>query len=367
MPAILFYSSIFCTIPYLRYAPPASTREWRHQRPIAATLTMVGFYLMLGVFQFLQYFYASLGSVSVWPGISVNAGSSVLFPLTLAVLLHVNVTRPWRNFLGTCFYLCGVNAFLAVIPFLARRGIIAVSLPQEWEGLFSTGATWKVLFGTALLMVDAALMRISYRVLENRNVAPVWLLTLPLVLALVVDAIGFSAVVAWTDDAEFMTTFVPQLATKLVAGLIYSFCLIRHFYVEHGVFQSRTIWARIGASLTHTRLWRKSQPMQESSEHGYTRRFPWFPWRREDPMAHTDINELLEQSIEAFQEVLPQLLKTDFGKWVGYIGSQQIGIAQTRSELLKICKKGREKDFNRMAVFVSRIEPDLPPMYADWE
>jgi hypothetical protein len=78
----------------------------------------------------------------------------------------------------------------------------------------------------------------------------------------------------------------------------------------------------------------------------------------DDPVA-----PVLAESLEAFRRDLPELLKTQRGKWVAHHGSQQIGIARTAAALYQRCFRQGLKEHEFL---VSHISPEIPDHEITW-
>ena len=63
---------------------------------------------------------------------------------------------------------------------------------------------------------------------------------------------------------------------------------------------------------------------------------------------------MIQKSIDAFRRDLPELLKTQPGKWVAYHGDQQIGFGKTQTELYQ---EGFRRGLTRNDFVVGFVEP----------
>lgn len=78
----------------------------------------------------------------------------------------------------------------------------------------------------------------------------------------------------------------------------------------------------------------------------------------DDPVA-----PVLAESLAAFRRDLPELLKTQRGKWVAHRGPQQIGIARTAATLYQHCFRQGLQDHQFL---VSHISPEIPDDEITW-
>lgn len=63
---------------------------------------------------------------------------------------------------------------------------------------------------------------------------------------------------------------------------------------------------------------------------------------------------MIQKSIDAFRQDLPQLLKTHPGKWVAYHGDERFGFGRTQTELYQ---EGFRRGFTRYDFIVGFVEP----------
>jgi hypothetical protein len=382
MAAVAFYSSLIAPFAYFCcycYAWPKLVGQWRREHPVTGMLSTVLMGAILLCFQIAQHFYASLGQREVWPGISVNVGSSILFPLSLAILLHLCITRSAFFFRDVCLFLVGVNTVLAAITCVIRSGAFGPELPTWSAPLWTTGATLQIVLGTILLLFDAAFMVLSFAFACHQFHGGFMRLAFPLTCALALDAAGFSGVRAITDGVPYYPTVLALAVSKLLSGLVYAGCLAWYFRnsdlrsIGHNEETTGQFWMKVFPFMLRTpwRRWmdvvRRRKPANTSSKPA--QRIPKKPqentglttyrpsatetqvgaWDSEKPLNENtvsgavDVGEpLLEKDFlyadavraqTRLQQQWQSLLDTHYGKWVAFGPDGMIHSAENSEKL----------------------------------
>ncbi len=348
MEGLLFYSSLIVPLPLLFWP---KMLQWVQQcSRIVGIVSGACLYFGLAALQVVQHFYACLDLTEVWPGIEINVGSSILYPLGLAVLLHLAILRSPKEFWRVCGFLVGVNAVMAGITCLVRLGLLDLHLPSWGGPLWTKSATSQICSGTALLLIEALFLKRWFR---DRKDDPLALeyrqLLIPLCIVLVFDAILFSLVVASSDLQRYPFVVLNQTITKLVAASIYSAVL--HWYFRRLAAHSDdepACWRESTESTAVKRLTPRAIPCN-------ARYLDWSSERtiKDELMSGKDATACFDEAIAAFRADLPHLLENHKGKWVAYVGKKQVGLEPTQAKLLANCAK-----LDRDSLFVSRIVPD---------
>ena len=72
---------------------------------------------------------------------------------------------------------------------------------------------------------------------------------------------------------------------------------------------------------------------------------------------------MIQRSQATFRRDLPQLLKTDAGRWVAYNGDRQVALGRSKRKLYQQCL---QQGLNLDEFTVRCIQPELPDEI-DWE
>ncbi len=228
MATYLLPVSVLVSLPFLflwsHYLRPVS--QWRTRWDC---VVFVGLYCGLGLLQVAEHFIFIFSCIEKPPGAPINAASSLLFPLSLAVLLYLFIAHRTKNFRFVCIYLLFINLSIAALTCVQRQSWFGEIIPRAYQHLFETRSTYAVLFGTALLFVDIVILVWLYRVTKSLTISHFWRVAIPLLFALSFDSFWFSAVIAYLTSASYFDVMPPHLASKLFMGLMYSLCLFLHF------------------------------------------------------------------------------------------------------------------------------------------
>jgi hypothetical protein len=182
-------------------------------------------YVALAYFQFAQNVLSTLNLVSV--GLfSVDAGSALLFPSNLAILLYLYVHRSANEFRRVGVFLVLVNAAIALSSVACQHGWIGL-IPEPWLVLCTSNARWLIVTGTVLLIVDAILMISLYGWIASYLQPPIGRFTIPLLATMCFDAFFFSICVSiWREGAHFGQEFLAEIVSKSLIGVFYGLWLI---------------------------------------------------------------------------------------------------------------------------------------------
>lgn len=214
----LFYGSFLASFPYVSLCWPTWLRFGR------GWVATVGLFTALGYFQVAQHVFATFRTgEDVFP-LPLNAGSTLLFPMTLATLLYLYVAKSAAAFRWVCVFVVAVNGGVAAATCLVRAGVLP-SGPDSWAALWTPEATWKITLGTGMLLIDAVVLVGLFRWLGRRASSGVGRLTLPLLAGLVVDSAGYAGVVAYFDGGSYWERLGSQAASKSGVGFLYAVAL----------------------------------------------------------------------------------------------------------------------------------------------
>ena len=158
--------------------------------------------------------------------------SCVLFPLNLAALLYLYLTRNSTSFGWVLGYVVGVNLFVAGLTCVLRRGWFDFSafLPAEWAPkLWSVPAMYTILCGTSTTVIVTVIMVFVCNGLQKSRVRVYWrgllVIALPLVVALVIDSLLYSLIVYCYLAEPFSATLLGHLLCQLLVGVAYAGCV----------------------------------------------------------------------------------------------------------------------------------------------
>src|ERR1043165_9808350 len=228
MSQILLPFSIAVSVPLVYFWP----RIVRPIRELRSTIDQVGvafIFLALGSLQVAQHFLFMSACVELVPGAPINVGSSLLFPLSLAVLLYLFIAHRRATFRSVCIYLLSINGCIASLTCIARLDEAGKLFPSAIRQLCTRESTYAVIGGTGLFVIDVVIMVCTYRITKARIKSPFLRIATPLLFAILFDSMGFSDIVAWFTQSGYFAVMIPHVACKAAMGLGYAFCLFLHF------------------------------------------------------------------------------------------------------------------------------------------
>lgn len=239
------------------------------------------------------------------------------------------------------------NFALAAVTCLLRGQWI----PSEWirdlAPLWAGKATWRIIAGTLLLIIDIALMKVSARWVHRPSWMPLLLIiAAPVYLALLFDSIAFAGVVAFCDDQIWIRSFIVQAVTKLTAATIYVGFLSLQISGQRMLLRRGTTYRPdVSSQFTRFPRGRLSAELGESS-----------PADSEGEKAVREAMESILWSNRVFEQELPQLMMRHLGGWVAYVDGERIDIKDKRSDLLDAC---RRNGIDELRLFVAKIAPQV--------
>ncbi len=178
-------------------------------------------YGVLLLVQPFQHAFATLAPNAFATG--ANVGSSMLFPLSLSILLYLYVTRKPGEFIRVIFLIAGMNAMVVTTACAIRSGWIPTGLDASYAELWSRKATWEITLGTLSTISSALLMVSLVRAWGIRSTSRIAYVAFPLLMGLTFDSAFFAAVLAGSRGwVNYPAIFLGQLASKWLIGGIYA-------------------------------------------------------------------------------------------------------------------------------------------------
>ncbi len=216
MNAICYITSLL-SFPVASWVWPCTVARNAREHSVCSRCVLAILYVVLAYFQVAQHTLSAMNLVEIW-GLSFNAGSAILFPSNLAILLYLYVARSPSEFCRVCVFIAGINALIASTTCIVRL--------SGGTGLyFSHDSTWVILLGTLILVLDAMFMVAFYGHRICRSMSGLGRIVVPLLAALSLDSLLFSAVISSFRDGSFLYIFVAQLTSKWVFGALYGVIL----------------------------------------------------------------------------------------------------------------------------------------------
>jgi hypothetical protein len=225
--SIFAVSSVTLSLLYLGLWPRA-IRLWRQSHTSVNRFRIGAMIGLLACFQYAQYYLAWFGEKEFLPNVTFNSGSSILFPLSLALVMQLYMMRSRKLFRFVCIVLLTTNTIAFAFASLMHFGR-GPQLSPEFDPLWTKAAIAKIVLGTLILFLDIILMISFYRRLRMLAHTRLGRVFVPLVASLALDSVLFSLVVAWCDNVAYIPILITQLATKAFSGFIYSSCLTISF------------------------------------------------------------------------------------------------------------------------------------------
>ena len=187
-------------------------------------LARVGVYGVLLLAQPAQHVFATLAPDVLGPG--ANVGSSVLFPLSLSLLLYLYATRRPGEFLRVILLIVGSNALIGAVACALRAGWFQQADWGRYEALWTRQATWGITLGTASTIAAALVMVGLTSRLGQKATTGASRVALPLLIGLLVDSGLFSLVLARSKGWEhYWFLFAGQAVSKSLSGIVYATAL----------------------------------------------------------------------------------------------------------------------------------------------
>ncbi len=220
------------------------------------------FLCALGVMHFLETYLASVFYIALPFGL-LSPGSTVLFSGKLVMLLLLYIKEDARTVRQPIYGLLFGNALMIGLVLVLRQHEIA-TLPggQVPDIAFIDQMGWLMVWGTALLYVDAILIILFYEKLgRHLSRQPLARVAAAVCTVLTFDQIGFFTALHFVAGAPMEVLFGGWVA-KMAAGLVYSLLLVtylRWFETERlpqprgltGIFDTLTYRERYEALVEH--------------------------------------------------------------------------------------------------------------------
>ncbi len=219
------------------YLWPMVIRHWRATQRNSDKLWVGMMIFALALFQIFQYYLMWFDTNTFFRAFYTNSGTSLLFPLSLAIILQLYLSGSSRVFRYVCLTLLVTNAAAGGFACYMRAGWWPAPLLQGYEQLWTNVAIGKIVFGTIILFIDILVIIVCVKwTRDNINMKWRWSrIASPLLIALGVDSILFSLVVHLYDSSSvydisfYWNVLIAQSITKLWTGAIYAGCLTLAF------------------------------------------------------------------------------------------------------------------------------------------
>ncbi len=187
---------------------------------------------LLGVLQVVQYLLTVGGTCEWWDSL-ISAGdasdpfhsslffpalgSTVVFPTGIMIVLLLYLKKNVYEFYRLASWLLAVNVALVIAAFaVGQLGVFSEA--SFWSRVFSSDGASRIFLGTLLTLTDCYVMLIVYDALRRW---PMGHLIVPLMFALIFDAVFYSFLLAGLGHTPLETALAIHLPAKLIAGLVF--------------------------------------------------------------------------------------------------------------------------------------------------
>lgn len=181
------------------------------------------FYIAIGLFKFMHYFYTQAFSVELMPGLQLSIGSTVMYSGLLFSILLVYIRESAAEARKIIYALMIFNIFFAGILYVTglaygQEGFInRYNLPETFF-LFDIRS---LITGTIVIFLDAIALIMLYELFSRKTSSVFLRVFLTMSIVLVLHAVLFSIGYAYGTD-KFNMHLVSGLLSKAVSVPVYS-------------------------------------------------------------------------------------------------------------------------------------------------
>lgn len=181
------------------------------------------FYIALGLFKFMHYFYTRAFAVEILPDIKLSIGSTVLYSGILFSILLIYIREDALEARKVIYALIIFNIIFPIIFYVTSLGIGEAGFINQFnlpESFFTVNIRW-LITGTIVLFLDGILLIILYEALSKVSSSLLFRIFSTTLLVLLMNVVLFSFL-AFFGTPDFENNFWAGIYSKLIAVPVYS-------------------------------------------------------------------------------------------------------------------------------------------------